>query len=72
MVESDGPVLTQELNNVWNDALLESGSETVEVVLVQANEAPQTLKHNLFAAHVGHRVDDANAVEGKLDEVTFA
>jgi len=38
---------------------------------MEANETPQALKNNFFSAHVGHRVDQANTVESKLDEMTL-
>lgn len=40
VVECDGPVLAQELNDVGDDALLVSRSQRVEIVFMQANEAP--------------------------------
>jgi len=52
VVECDSPVLAQELNNVGDNALLISRSQRVEIVFMQANEAPQTLKDDLLAAHV--------------------
>ena len=38
---------------------------------METNETPQALKHNFFRSHVGHRVDQANAVESKLDQVAL-
>lgn len=52
VVECDAPVLAQELNDVGDNALLVSRSQRVEIVFMQANEAPETLKDNLLAAHV--------------------
>ena len=72
MVEGDGPVLTEEFDNVGNDASLVTLSHLVEVVLMQSNETPERLKHDLFVTHVGNRINQADAVEGELDEVTFA
>ena len=72
VVESDRPVLAEEFDGVGNDAVLVPLRELVEIVLVEANEAPQTLKDNLLVPHVGDRVDQADAVEGELDEVAFA
>ena len=40
MVKCDGPVLTKELNNVGNYALIVSHSQRVEIVFMQANETP--------------------------------
>jgi hypothetical protein len=53
VVECNGPVLAEELNSIWNNALLVPCGKGVKVVLMQPNEAPETLKHNLFASHVG-------------------
>ena len=39
---------------------------------MKTNKAPETLKNNLLATHVCDRVDETDAVECKLDEVTFA
>ena len=39
---------------------------------MQADEAPQALKHHFLVAHVGHRIDQTYAVESELDEVTLA
>jgi len=53
VVEGNGPVLTQELDGVRNDAIVIAVSQLVEVVLVEANEAPETLQDYLLVAHVG-------------------
>ena len=38
---------------------------------MQTNETPQTLKDNLLTTHVRDRVNQTNAVECELNEVTF-
>lgn len=35
-------------------------------------ETPQTLQDHFLVTHVSHRVNQANAVESELDEVTLA
>jgi len=71
MVKSNGPVLAQEFRNVGDDALVISGCQLVEIVLVKTNKAPKTLQDDFLAAHVGHTVNQADAVESKLDEVPY-
>lgn len=72
VVESDRPVLAKELNRVRDDVVLVALSQLVQVVLMQANEAPQALQDDLLVAHVGDRVDQADAVEGELDEMALS
>lgn len=38
---------------------------------METNESPKTLEDDFLATHVSDGVDDANTVEGELDEVTF-
>ena len=57
VVESDGPVLTQELHDVGNNTSLVSAAERVEVVLMETNERPQGLKDYFLASHVGYRLN---------------
>ena len=60
VVEGNGPVLTEELHCVWNDSVVESVGQLVEIVLVEANETPQTLQDDLLITHVSHRVNQSN------------
>ena len=60
MVKGNCPVLTEELDSVWNDSIVEPVSQLVEIVLMEANETPQTLQDDLFVTHVGHRVNQTN------------
>lgn len=39
---------------------------------MEADEGPETLEDDFLVTHVGHGVDQADAVEGELDEVAFA
>ena len=43
MIERNCPVLTEELNSVRDDTVLITISQLVEVVLMEANETPETL-----------------------------
>ena len=52
VVESDSPVLAQELNDVRDDASLVARSERIEVVLVEADEGPERLQNHLLRSHV--------------------
>ena len=54
VIDCDSPVLTEEFNGVWNDALIVSRSQGVQVVLVKSNETPNALQHNFLASHVSH------------------
>jgi len=38
---------------------------------MQTNKAPQTLQNYLFASHVGYGINQADTIEGKLDEVAL-
>jgi hypothetical protein len=38
---------------------------------METDESPKTLKNDFFATHISDGVDDTDAVEGELDEVTF-
>ena len=60
VVEGNGPVLAEELHCVWNDSVVESVGQLVEIVLVEANETPQTLQDDLLITHVSHRVNQSN------------
>ena len=53
VVECNGPVLTQELNRVRDNAVIVARGQLVQVVLVEANETPQTLQDDLLVTHVG-------------------
>ena len=72
VVQRDGPVLAEELYSVGDDAVLVALSQLVEVVLMQADETPQALQNDLFVTHVGYRINQADTVEGELDEVALA
>lgn len=54
VVECDGPVLAQELDGIWDDAIIVTRGQLVQVVFMEANEAPETLQHNLLVTHVGN------------------
>ena len=71
VVHSDCPVLTKEFGDVWNDSLVISCGQVVEIVLVETNESPKTLKNDFFAAHISDGVDDTDAVKGELNEVAL-
>lgn len=71
VIQSNCPILAEEFNHIWNDTLLVPTAKLVEVVLVETNETPKTLKNDFFSAHVSDRVDQTNGVEGELDKVTF-
>ena len=72
MVEGNCPVLTEELYCVGNDSVLITVCKLVEVVLMEANETPETLKDDLLVAHVRDGINQPNVVECELDEVAFA
>lgn len=72
VIKPDGPVFAQELHHVRDDASLVPLGQLVEVVLVESDETPERLQHDLFVAHVGNRVNQADTVERKLDEMTFS
>jgi hypothetical protein len=40
MIESDGPILAEELNDIWNDTLFISGTERVKIILMESDETP--------------------------------
>lgn len=52
VVESDSPILAQELNDVRNNASFVARSQRIEVVLVEADERPQRLQNHLLRTHV--------------------
>ena len=43
MIESNCPVLTEELDSVGNNAVLVAVCQLVEVILMKSNETPETL-----------------------------
>ena len=53
MVEGDGPVLAEELDRIRDNVIIVARSQLIKIVLVEADEAPQTLQHDLLVAHVG-------------------
>ena len=53
MVECDGPVLAQDLVSVLYDAIVVVRDHLVQVVLMEADKAPETLQHNLLMSHMG-------------------
>lgn len=71
VIQSNRPVFGQELHSVRNDAIIVAFSQLIEIVLMKAYKGPQTLQNDLFIAHVGDRVDEADRVECKLNEVAF-
>lgn len=72
VVECDCPVFGEELDHVGNDSFLVALGQLVEVALVQADKRPKRLEDHLFMAHVRHGVNQADRVEGELDEVADA
>ena len=72
VIECDCPVFAEELYYVWNDSLLVSWAERVQVVLMKPDKTPQTLKDDFFTTHVGNRIDKTDAIESELDKVTFS
>lgn len=72
VVQGNRPVFAEELDGVGNDVVIITRGELVQVVLVETNETPQALQYDLLVAHVGDGVDETDAVEGELDEMTFA
>jgi len=39
---------------------------------METDESPKTLENDFFATHIGDGVDDTDAVEAELDEVTLS
>jgi len=72
VVKCDCPVFAQELNRVRDNVVLVALSELIEVILVETNETPETLQDDFLVTHVGDRVDQADAVESELYEVSLA
>lgn len=54
VVQRNSPVFAQEFDDIRDDTCLVPTGELIEVVLVQPDEAPQTLKDDLLIAHVSH------------------
>ena len=54
MVECDGPVLAQELESVRYGTIVVVRGQLVQVVLMEADKAPETLQHNVLVSHMGN------------------
>ena len=71
VVESDRPILAEELDSVRNNVILVPLSQLIQVILMKSDETPQTLKDNLLMTHVGDRVNQADAIKRELDKVAL-
>lgn len=71
MVETDRPVLRQELSDVRDHAMVVSLHYFVEVGYRHPHEGHQRRHHNILAAHVRNRFDYSVGVHTKLYVVTL-
>lgn len=71
MIEADGPVLAQELNNIRNKPIIISLADLIQVLIRKANEAHQGRYLNLITTQITHIIYDAIGVNRKLNIMSF-
>lgn len=71
VVEADRPVLTEELHDVRDKAVVVPLADVVEVLIGKADEAGKRRHCYVFAAEIADILDDSVRIDGELDVVSL-